>query len=182
MMKDPIEHARQLISAGQYDEARRILTSYKDDPRAYGMLQTLDAIQQGGDFKRKNDQIHGGEPYQGGYQAYQQAEQYPPTYGGYVSPDPQQPQMYSGFVPVKSYTGIAIGVLLLYIFFWIAGFIVNIIMLNDASNNKHNPYIRVEGDGCLKSLFVVFGILPLIFFCGVMALVLTASSSTMSGF
>jgi len=63
----------------------------------------------------------------------------------------------------KSWVGQAFLTLALYLFlFWIVGFIANIVFISSANRTKEVIGQNPPGYGCLISLLIIFGILPLI--------------------
>lgn len=62
----------------------------------------------------------------------------------------------------KSFTGQAFFVWFLYWLFWIPGFVMNIVYMNEASSVKKITGVSPSGSGCLTFLFFVHVLLPLI--------------------
>jgi hypothetical protein len=65
---------------------------------------------------------------------------------------------------LKSYTGIAILVFVLYLFFWLPGFIVNIIYLREANRMQAVAGHGLPGVGCL-TIELVLSIIGIAFAC-----------------
>ena len=63
----------------------------------------------------------------------------------------------------KNYTKPAILTLVLYCLLWLPGCIVNIIYLRKAQVTKRMTGVQPGGYGCLLTLFIVCGALPLVF-------------------
>ena len=73
----------------------------------------------------------------------------------------------------RSYTTPAVITLILYLFLWLPGFIVNLVYLQNAGRDERMSGYAPEGKGCLTALLWVFTIIPVILV--VLALVLVAA-------
>ncbi len=68
-------------------------------------------------------------------------------------PEPPPSDSQRDMARMKSYTGSAVLVLILYLVFWLPGFIVNIIFMNEAKKMEKVAGQGLPGTGCLVFLF-----------------------------
>lgn len=76
--------------------------------------------------------------------------------------NPQGPMYVQQPRPPRSFIGSAFIVLILYIFFWIVGLVLNIVYLREAKMEQYATGYPPEGKGCLIALLWIMGIIPVI--------------------
>lgn len=65
---------------------------------------------------------------------------------------------------MKSYTGAAVGIFVLYWLMWLPGVIVNLIYYNDLKRNEQLAGYSLPGGGAIRFMWVLFGFIPIALF------------------
>lgn len=102
---------------------------------------------------------------------------YPPQQSAYPQPYPAQPMVVTTYTRSTSFTNKAVISFLLYFMGWLPGIIFNVMYLNEANNVKKELGRTPEGMGCLWAT-LAGGIVPLIGFCVICALMSAAMGGT----
>jgi hypothetical protein len=111
-------------------------------------------------------------PPQGNWQAglgpqpHQQPTSYPSPQGNWqAGPGPQPPVIQQFYLtPPPDYTGFAFAILILYFLGYLPGLVVNIVKLFQARETKRQYGYTPSGYGCLITLLIVCGIIPVVLF------------------
>jgi hypothetical protein len=91
---------------------------------------------------------------------------YPPSQGNWQAGLGPQPPVIQQFylTPPPDYTGFAFAILLLYFLAYLPGLVVNIVKLFQARETKRQYGYTPNGYGCLITLLIVCGIIPVVLF------------------
>lgn len=102
-------------------------------------------------------------------QPHQQSSSYPsypsPQGNWQAGPGPQPPVIQQFYLtPPPDYTGFAFAILILYFLGYLPGLVVNIVKLFQARETKRQYGYTPSGYGCLITLLIVCGIIPVVLF------------------
>lgn len=141
-IREKLLEAQSLIDEYRYAEARAVLRGI-NHPTAEKWLEQIkdyrDNIAPEDQYiKRKNDDY-------------------------YVMDD--DPQYEYVVVTQQDYTTMAIVTLVLYWIGYIPGLVVNLWLWYQAGQDERRTGVAPAGKGCLSSLLIVFGVLPILFLC-----------------
>lgn len=159
MSKAKLVAAKELLQAKEYDTARAILETIKDNPTAARWLEELDRIAPQKQKRAFTSEI---------------VEYKPRPHPVYIPPDQRKVSYRSGndmevvVARNKSYISAAVLTLILYWIFWLPGLIVNVMYLNEASRNQQIGGEKLPGVGCLW-LLLILNLLPLLALCGIIS-------------
>lgn len=156
MDQDRLKQAAALIRAKRYQEAKDILETMPDNPKAREWLVKVeDRLINENPFESDDPfaDVSGGGGYSRNYDA---------------QPKRKNDQVYVTHSSKRDYTTMSLIILVLYWIFWLPGLIVNIIMLNEARNEQSSTGIRPNGMGCLWAL-LLFNVVPLLLFCAIIS-------------
>ncbi len=157
---EKLQQASQLIRAKRYQQARTILQTIPDHPKAQEWMARIDDIlfQQDpfADVPFSDDEIAAyavGEPVD------------VPIDEPYYDERPKRKNVYVEdnpiIAPKRDYAMLAIFTLVLYWVFWLPGFIFNLYFLQEARRYKRETGSHPNGLGCLWWVLIFNIILPL---------------------
>ena len=133
-----IERARELMAAGRYDAAKRILIDLPDNPMAIGLLSTIEQIAPATSSKQKNEDIY----------RQDEAMQYQPPKDKVRVGQSDRPEP-------RNYILMAFITLGGYFFMWPVGVFLNLHFIGEARKDKEVwGDDAVEGVGCLWALLM----------------------------
>jgi len=167
MATEKLKQASELIRAKKYIEAKAILSTIADHPKAQEWMVRIDDIMQDdddpfGDFG--NDDFYNEKPKRGKVNVHKSRNT--------VNVGKSKNDAFNAYGqvnvkrPTRDYTTLSLFILLLYWVFWLPGLIANIIFLNEAKQVEKDSGKRPDGMGCLWAL-LVFNVIPFIAICGV---------------
>ena len=160
MSTEKLKQASNLIREKRYIEAKAILSTISDHPKAQAWVARIDDIMADDDLFEDDDPFENEKPKLNTVNVHKSDSKT-------VNVDKAKNDDFSAQVhinvtrPPRNYTITSIFVLILYFLFWFPGFITNIIMLNEAQKIYKDSGEHPNGIGCLWVLFIV-NLLPVI--------------------
>lgn len=99
-------------------------------------------------------------------QPHQQYTSYPSPQGNWQAGPGSQPPIIQQFylTPPPDYTGSAFAILILYFLGYLPGLVVNIVKFFQARETKRQYGYAPSGYGCLLTLLIACGIVPVVLF------------------